>query len=305
MKIQHPFSTVALLVVLLPLLSVADGETRPDFGFAAGAGYQYDSNVNVAELDTNTGEADSALLLNVGLNASLPLADSLSLRVNYDFSQTSYRDYATFDLGIHHAQAELAYGIAGFDTAVSLDRFGVRLDREPFLVINQVSPSVARLFGESVYVRAAFTRGDKTYADAGSRDAVNEAIRADTYLLFDGMNRYLSLGYQLDSEDALDGALDYDGNRAMIAYGHRVDFGLLKVDLKTRLQIENRNYVNVTEAIGEQRRDQRLRAGVAMAIPLGDHFKLNNEIDYADNRSNLVEADFDEIVYGVNLSLRF
>jgi hypothetical protein len=128
MKIQYPILATALMALLLPGLPAKAGEKGPDFGFNASAGYQYDSNVNVAELDTNTGEADGALLLSAGVNAALPLTKNLSFNVGYDYSQTSYREFPAFDVAMHHGLAEFAYDVAGFNTALTFDRFDVRLD---------------------------------------------------------------------------------------------------------------------------------------------------------------------------------
>jgi hypothetical protein len=304
MKIGQPILNLAWLAAFAPALAAA-GDNTPEFGFAADAGYQYDSNVNVAEIDTSTGQSDSALLLNAGVNASLPLTGKLDFKLAYDYGQTSYRQFEEFDLAIHHGQGALAYGIAGFDTALTLDRYAVRLGGEPFLGINQVSPSVARLFGEKLYLRAAFTRADKQYAATAERNATNDEIRADAYILFDGMQRYLSLGYTRNTEDALDAELDYAADRAMLAYGHRVDLGTLPLDLKTRLQFEQRTYANVTEAIDVPRRDRRLRAGVSAAVPLSEHFVLKSEVEYAANHSNLATARYDEFVCSATLAVAF
>jgi hypothetical protein len=305
MKIFNQIIALALAAALLPVSSADAADKGPEFGFKANAGYQYDSNVNLAEIDENTGEADNALLLSAGAKVSLPIAGGLSASFAYDYAQTSYKEFSQFDLALHHGMAELALDIAGFNTAVTLDRFDARVDRQHFLDITQVSPSVARLFGESFYLRGAYTRAEKGYADAGARDATNDAVRADAYVLFDGMNRYLSAGYRVDSEDAVDGELDYDGNRAMLAYGHRVELGRLPLDLKTSLQYENRDYVNVTEAIGVMRNDKRLRVGISADLQLTEYFGINGEFQYSDNRSNLAAANFDENVYSLNLSVEF
>ncbi len=304
MKNQYRFLAIAWIAASLPALSGAS-ENGLELGFDASAGYQFDSNVNVAEIDTSTGESDSAILLHAGVNGALPVTSKLAFNLVYDYSQTSYRQFSDFDIALHHAQATLNYGIAGLDTAVSLDRFAARLGRERFLDINQVSPSVAHLFGETVYLRAAFTRADKNYAEAVSRNAINDAVRADAYFLFDGMKHYLSLGYDTNREDALDAELDFKGTRSMLAYGHRIELGSLAVDLKARLQFETRDFANVTETIDERRRDKRLRAGFSALVPLSEYFVLSSEVEYANNRSNLATADFDETLYTISLMLDF
>lgn len=304
---MKPFNRYSTLVLLAGLsFTTANAKDKgPEFGFEAGAGYQYDSNVSLSEIDQNTGEADSALVLNAGANASLPIAGNLSLNIAYDYAQTSYRQFSEFDLAIHHGMAELALGIAGFDTSVTLDRFDARLDHGKFLDITQVSPAIGRLFGESFYLRGAYVQADKTYAETATRNAGNEAIRADAYLLFDGMKRYLSFAYRVDTEDAIDDELDFDGNRAMLAYGHRIELGRVDIDIKASLQLENRDYLNVTESIGELRRDERLRAGINTAVQFTEYFGIAGSADYADNRSNLASANFDEMVYTVGMQLEF
>ena len=296
--------TTALFSLALPLLSIAS-DNSPDFDFDTSVGYQYDSNVNVAEIDANTGEADSALLLSAGLGAALPLSNSVSLRLGYDYSQTSYREFSDFDLSIHHGRAELAWRVAGFDTALSADRLAVALGGEAFMNIAQVSPSIARLFGNKFYVRSAYTRSRKDYAASTARNSRNDAVRADAYLLFDGMNRYLSAGFQSDSEDALDAEFDYRAKRLMLAYGHRVELGRMQVGLKARLQAENRDYAGVSEFIGGRRHDRRFRAGLSAAIPFSENVVLKADLEYADNTSNLDTANFDEAIYAVNLAVNF
>lgn len=305
MNISIRYTMTALIVALCTALPAHAAERKPEFGVDAGVGYQFDSNVNIAELDTSTGEADNALLLELGLDGNIPLTDKLSLKLGYGYSQTTYQDFSEFDLGLHRGHAEVGYRVGGFDTAVALRRFAVLLDNERFLDIRQVSPSVSRLIGNTLYLRGAYTNAEKTYTDNPARDAVNDAVEADAYILLNGMQRYLAFGFRVDTEDAVNGELDYDGTRAKATYGHRLEWLPLDVDLKAKLQMENRDYVNVTEAIGAPRRDKRFRAGLSAAVPLSQRFRLEGEAEYADNASNLDTAAYDETVFSVNLAAEF
>jgi hypothetical protein len=304
-KTINQITAIALAALLAGIQPRTVQGAGPEFDFSASAGYQYDSNVNLSEIDENTGEADNALLLAAGANAMLPISKILSFRLGYDYAQTSYREFTDYDTAIHHGMAELSLNLAGFDTAVTLDHFDARVDSEGFLDITQLTPSIARLFADSFYLRGAFTRADKSYATDAIRNARNDAYRADAYVLFDGMKRYLSIGYRIDSEDAVSGDLDYDGNRSMLAYGHRVELGSLELGLRGSVQLENRNYLNVTESIGSLRRDKRLRAGISAELQVSEHFGIDGEIEYSDNQSNLDSANFDENVYALNLTLEF
>lgn len=295
-------SFAMVLGLALPSIATA-GEA--EFGVDAELGYRYDSNVGVAELDTNTGEADSALTIDVGGSAAIPMTDRLSLTLGGGYSQTRHRAFSAFDLGMLRADAELAFRIGGFRTGLALRHFGARLDGSRFLDLRQVSPSVARLFGDSLYLRAAYTAAEKTYAEHPERDAVNDAIAADAYLLFDGMEHYLSFGLEADAEDAPDAAFDYEGRRAKATWGRRLAGFPVPVDLKARLQREVRDYSGVTESIGAPRRDERFGASLAVELPVSELFSVNAEAEYRDVRSNLDTAAYAETVLSVSLAAGF
>lgn len=294
------YELIALFAGIL-LAGQAVAGSEPEFDFRAAAGYHYDSNVSVGELDTNTGKADNALQLELGADASIPFSDALSIKLGYGLSRMSYQDFSEFDTAIHKLQGDLIYRVGGFDTGIALRHFDARLDGDRFLNIRQVSPNAARLIGKKLYVRGAYTSSDKSFADYAERDATNDAIDLDVYLLLNGMQRYVSFGYRLDTESAMADELDYDGNRARLAYGQRFD----RLELKARLQLEERDYSKVNPDIGEQRRDSRFRAGLNTSYAISDIFRIEGEAEFADSASNLPSADFDEMTYSINLAAEF
>lgn len=305
MKLTMNNTLPVLMLALYAIPAVAAAESKPTFGFDAGVGYQYDSNVNIAQLDTNTGEADSALTYELGLDGDIPVTDKLSLNIGYGYTKTAYRDLSEFDLGLHQGSAQLGYRIGRVDTAIALRHFVVMLDNDRFMNIRHVSPSVSRLFGEAFYLRAAYTNAEKTYEQHDQRDAVNDAIGADAYFLLDGMKRYVAVGIEAASENALDAELDYDGMRLKATYGHQLQWLSRELEFKARVQLENRDYANVTETIGAPRRDERFRASLSAGMPLSDTFRFEGEAAYADNASNLDSAAYDETVFSVNLTAAF
>lgn len=278
---------------------------QADFGFSASAGYQYDSNVNVAELDTNTGEGDTALVMDVGVDGSLRPSNRLSLDFGYAYSGSRYRQFSQFDLAIHHLRGALSYRIASFDAGLSVDRFATRLDDDAFLDITRVSPSLSRMFGDRLYLRGAFARAEKSYAERGERDAVNEAFRADAYFLLDGMQRYFAVALERTAEDAFSDMLDYDGIGTKLTYGHRLDAGSLPVDVKAHVRFENRDYKALPQAGESPRRDDRRRVGLGVRAPFGEHLEIAGQAEYADNASTLEAAAFDEMVYTLSFGAEF
>lgn len=298
--------TITIICTALATSCMANAAAAdPQFGFRVGAGYQQDSNVNVAELDATTGEADSAFLLEAGGDVRLPVGDRLTLLAGYNYSSTSYRTWSEYDVAIHHGRAAAEYRLHGFDAGISLDRFDASLSGEEFMEVTRLSPSLARLLGDSVYLRASYAVAWKTYPGESGRGADNRGWRADAYWLLDGMARYLALTLQADSEDARADEFDYDGRLAKLAFGRRFDMGRRELEVKARLQLEGRDYRWSDEDSGEARRDERFRAGLGAALPLAEHVEITGELEYADTASTLAAADFAETVYAVGIGMRF
>jgi hypothetical protein len=303
-KLIIAINTMLLSGLIIALPGHAE-QQKPEFDFNASAGYQHDSNVNLADLDMNTGEADDALLLELGFDGKLPVNDKLSLTLGYGYTSTAYRTYSDFDLAIHHLRAAAEYKFNAFNTGLSVDRFAARLDDEGYVDLTQVAPTLSRFFGERLYVRGSYIIAEKSYAANPGRDADNGAFRADVYVLFNGMQRFLALSYVMDSEDAFAGEFDYDGIRSRIAYGHRLEFSRTNLDLKTHVQFGHRNYLDVTESIGAPRRDESVRAGLTAAIPISELLELRGEAEYVETDSNFDAANFEETVYSVNVGMKF
>ncbi|MEX2497023.1 MAG: hypothetical protein WD448_13090, partial [Woeseia sp.] len=140
---------IACLIVALPAEAQ---QAKPEFEFNASAGYQHDSNVNIAELDANTGEADDALLLGLGFDARLPVSDKLRFTLGYGYTSNAYETFSEFDLAMHHLKAAVGYSFYGFDSGLSVDHFAARLDGEDYLDVTQVAPNLSRLIGDKLYL---------------------------------------------------------------------------------------------------------------------------------------------------------
>ncbi|MDX1517836.1 MAG: hypothetical protein R3288_13405 [Woeseiaceae bacterium] len=305
MKLQIFLGNLALLTSLSFAAAVQADDRKASVDAEFGAGFSHDSNVGIADIDNNSGSSDTARTLEAGISSKIPLANALNLRLGYDYSDTAYSELSEFDLGLHHGTVELGFEAAGFNTALTADRYVAYLDGDEYLAITQVTPNVSKLFGDSVYLRLAFTDASKEYDTLTTRDADNESLRVDAYWLIDGMDRYIAVGLQTAEEDALDDELDYDAFMSMLTLGQTLSALPLPVEFKAQLKLENRDYRNVTESIQALRRDDRLRASLSATIPLSDHFEVEGRIERSSTESNLDAADVDKMVYGLSLSASF
>lgn len=295
---------LALGCLLIATASLA-AESKPGFTFDANVGYVNDNNVGIADLDTNSGTADTARTYGAALKATLPVSRRFVSRFGYDYNDTSYQELSEFDVGLHHLFAELTWKPSLLDASINGEAFKATLDGDDYLDLVQVTPSLSRLIGNRVYLRGAYTHATKNYELLVGRNAINDAYRADMYVLIDNMDRYIALGVQSGTEDADDPAFDYRSLRVNMTYGHTFAVASRDLKVKTSLSHEGRRYANEDESIGGFRHDLRLRLRVGAEWQIFEHIGLASHVEYTDIRSNLESAALDKTVYGVALNASF
>lgn len=280
------------------------GARQGTFEFTAGLGVKHDSNVAVLELDASSGESDSAALFDLGLAYKFALSAKATLRADYAFSHTEYQSFTDFNLSIHRGSLDFAYDFDAADAGVMLHYIDAQLDSDGFLTMKQASPYVAKLIGDRLYLRGAYTYTDKAFDGNSQRDARNDAVSADAFVFLNGVKTYLVLGYRFDAEDATDAQFDYQGTQVSAQLSHNVPVAGVDVRLRSRVRYEDRNYDEVTPAIGRKRDDERYRLDFSMALPLGKRLTATAAYEWADNRSNLPAVNFDESVWSLRLDAK-
>ncbi len=294
-----------LLGCLLVSTALFAADNRASFDFDANLGYHNDSNVGIADLDTNSGSSDTARTYGLALKATLPLTQRFVSRIGYDYNDTAYEELSQFDLGLHHAFAELTWKASLLDAGINVEKFEANLDGDSYLELVQVTPSISRLIGTRVFLRGAYTQADKRYADLPGRDARNDAFRADMYMLINNMDRYIAVGIQGSAEDTVDPVFDYDAIRWNMTYGHTFALASRDIKLKASVSHEGRTYANYDDSIGDNRQDKRLRLRIGADWQVFEHFSLTGNVEHLDIQSNLETAALDKTVIGVGINATF
>jgi hypothetical protein len=271
-----------------------------------GAGFEYDSNVAVLELDTSTNAGDRAALLDFGVAYDKPGAGRFDVRAGYDFSQSLHDDFDAFDVRIHRGSATLSYDLGRVDIGTTLQHADAELDGSDFLTLQQISPYLSKLIGQRLFLRFAYAHSDKEFAGNPDRGATADALSADVYVFVDGLTTYLLFGYRNDHEDAIDAQFDYGGDMYRVQLTKRLNREREReLTLRTSLRVENRDYKYPTSSIGAPRRDDRTQVEVSLELPLGERTTAQLVYEHADNRSNLPSVDFAEDVLSVRFRARF
>lgn len=294
-----------LLGSLLISSALLAGENKASFAFDAKLGYLNDSNAGISDLDTNSGSADTATTYGLALSASLPISNHFVSRIGYDFNDTSYENLSQFDLGLHHAFAELTWKPSLLDANINVEKLSATLDGDDYLDLVQVTPSISRLIGNKVYLRGAYTQASKRYDTLPNRDASNDAYRADVYMLIDNMDRYIAVGIQNSEEDADDAAFDYSSLRWNMTYGHTFAVASRDMKFKASLSHEGRTYAIEDDSIGDNRQDKRMRLRVGADWHILEHVSLAAHVEHTDIRSNLESAILGKTVFGLGVNATF
>lgn len=306
MRLNALLGTVLSATALVAHAQDAVTPTAQDRAVAInlGAGYEYDSNVAVLELDTSTNAGDRSALLDFGVAYDKPGAGRFDVQAGYDFSQSLHDDFDEFDVRIHRGSATLSYDLGRVDIGASLQHADAELDGNDFLTLEQISPYLSKLIGQRLFLRFAYAHSDKSFDGNPTRAATADTLSSDVYVFVDGLTTYLLFGYRDDHEDAVDAQLDYGGAMYRVQLTKRLNRER-ELTLRTSLRVENRDYKYPNSSIGAPRRDDRTQFEVSLELPVGERATTQLVYEHADNRSNLPSVDFAEDVVSVRFRARF
>lgn len=296
----------ALVLAAAPAFAQdADTTTDAIFRFEGKVGAEYNSNVAVLDLDTNTGEGDWALTINGLVEASGKPVDRLLLRGGYEFSQTLHDEFDAFDLALHRGFAEAAYDFDVVTVGVLGNLAQANLDGDEYLTFTQVSPYISRQFGDSLFLRLSYAATDKSFEGRPERDATSDTLAVDAYFFLDGTSRYIAIGGKAVEEDANSGELDFSGGSARVRFVQRFDALDREMTFRAGAEFEQRDYDNPTVLIGAPREDKRTGVDLSLEAPVADNVFVEGSYRFGGYQSNLASADYDEHVTSLKLGVKY
>lgn len=280
-------------------------ERAREWKFELGAGGEYDSNVTVDEVDLSSGLGDQAVVLDLGVGVKQPFGSTSTFSLNYDLSQSSYREFSRVDRQTQILGADLGREIGRNNAGLSAYYVDSRLDGEGFLEFLRLSPSLSGFLARRWFARVAYVYSERRIADRPQRDADTHSGEFDLYYFHRGLRSYFNLGYRYRDEDAVAPELDFASHFLKLRYIRRIDFLERRLKAELALRYEQRDYRSPEPTIGEARDDGRLRIKADLEIPLLEHFAWQFYASYGDYASNLPRADFTQTIVGTRLQLRW
>lgn len=282
--------------------SGSNGDKRKaDWSAEIGIGAEYDSNVSVDEIDTTINESDTATVIDAELGVSKPISDNVEFGLSYDISQSWYQEFDNLNRQTHIVGAELEVEVGKTDTGLSYYYINSRLDGDSFLESQRVSPYLSRFLSKKWYTRGAYVFSDKTLEERSERDAQFHAGEFDLYYFHRGLRSYFNFGIRYKDEDAESDEFDYQSGLIKMRYVRRFQLFSKLSRWELAWRYEDRDYSDVTPAIGDQRRDKRHRFKTDLEIPISNRTELSVYYKYGDYQSNLDRADYLQHVVGTRL----
>ncbi len=276
-----------------------------EFGLELAAGYAWDDNVGLDELERATGESDEVTSLEIQGSAEFSFDDRASVRISAGLVDDSYRQFSQVDrrtesLGINLETmlGKATVGINWFD--VSAD-----LDDEAFLTYERLSPYVAGFLSKQWFIRGEYVYGEKTIARRPGREADSHSVSIDSYYFIQGLKRYAVLGYTFRADNARANRYDYDSHALKLRYVHRESLANLPLELELEGKFEDRRYKSPDPFIQTEREDTRLRLSAELRLLITEYASISVHVKNSDYDSNLPTASYSDLVVGTELRLSF
>lgn len=288
---------------LLPISAWAEDDTGWYASLEVGA--EYSSNLNVDEIDVDSGADDYGALIDASIGYDYEFSGGQRLSASYDFSQSLYAENSDFDLQSHIGTLSGEFEAADFIFTTTYSYIDVYLGGDAFLDMHLIRQSIARLIGSSVYIDANYTFMDKSFDDLSERDADNSSVGLDTYYFFNNAKSYFVFGAEYNQENAQSVLFDYDGY--VIHADVKVPVPLLGEDSNAKFGVKytDRDYDAFRADLGEARQDEYYQFSASLTAPVTDTLSIVADYEYSDRQSNLSTADYVENIVSLGLRADF
>ena len=284
---------VYFLCAALTALAVSFS-ARAEFTATLGAGFEYDSNVEVEAAETNAGLGDTGRTLDVELGLKQRLSGHWQMSGAYLFNDTRWQRYSTYNTQLHTGMLQLRGSHGALTTELTGVYAAAYLTEQDFLQLRRISPALGWMPDRHWYLRSQLDAGRKTFNDYSGRDSDSLGLRLQFFRFFNRSAFYLTGGGQWKQETADDPQYSYRAGIGRLAL--KRDWTLAGHELSSRLflRVEHREYLSTWTDLDAARDDWRLRAGLSNRLMLGAGWSLALKLQNDDFRSNLSAADYSQ-----------
>lgn len=296
-----PGSTATLFAVTMlcagaPFAAAQSTQTTEPFTVsgALAVGAEHNNNLSVAELESASGQSDTAATLDGSVNLQWQATPKFTVESGYSYTMSRYQDIDSFDLDLHLLFADVAYDFGAFTLGGNHYYALADLGGDGFLDLKQSSLYAGKLFGQNWYLRGALNTSDKNFDNFDQRDADNDGVSVDLYRFFNQGRSNVTLGYAREEEDTLGPSFDYTADTLRLRLSHRFQLASREATLQLGYRYQDRDYAAPTPSIGVPRDDSQRVADARIEVKLLGELAFVGRIEQGDYRSRLATADFSD-----------
>ena len=276
-----------------------------ELGLELAAGYAWDDNVGLDELERATGQSDEVTSLEIQGSAEFSFNDRASVRISAGLVDDSYRQFSQVDRRTESLGINLETQLGNATVGINWFDVSADLDDEAFLTYQRLSPYVAGFLSKQWFIRGEYVYGEKTIARRPGREADSHSVSIDSYYFIQGLKRYAVLGYTFRVDNARANRYDYDSHALKLRYVHRESLAKLPLELELEGKFEDRQYKSPDPFIQTEREDTRLRFSAELKLLITQYASVSVHLKNSDYDSNLPTASYSDLVVGTELRLAF
>lgn len=295
----------------IPFLASAIAQSNPvaaatpSTSIQLDAGTEYDSNLNIVELDQYSTASDWAAVFNARLNSQWQATDAVNLKAGYSYTSKNYRDQDEFDLTIQQLFADVSYNFSLLTLGASYHYADATLGGADFLKLQQTSLYASRLFNNRIFVRGALNHQDKDFPDTAERNASNNGLAGDVFVFFREGKTFIAAGFSSEEENAAQDQFSFDGTSLRGSINHKFSAWGKANKLQLGWRYQDRDYAGVTPEIDARRYDRNQIINFDWEINVTPKIIAIGRIERGNYQSNLPAANYSETLASLLLSARF
>ena len=297
--------TTLLLGILIGLFSYVSHANTSNWRFDAEYGIEDDSNVVIDDTDQNANADNLAQKLKLGVGYKHKSQDKVyDTSINYSYLNTNYQDLSQYDSQLQLLSGKIQRKFDKVKLGINGQWIDANLDGQSFLKVKQLTPNLSYFFNKTNYIYSSITFGRKTFAQDPDRNADQQALSANYYRLFNGLNHYITLSAKYKTEDADWELYSYEQNELKVKYNYRQNWFELPHKLSVSYRFQKRDYDELWHPqIDEFRADKRHQWQAKWRIEWTELFFSELALTRNIHNSNVSFADYTQNKIALNFGL--
>lgn len=268
-------------------------------------GFEHDDNVSVDATDNQSGISDNGWTVGFSAEYVAQPESEAPIEISYDFSQSIYHELTDYNMQGHSLFVSSGKEISGFDISGMYGFSHTLLAGDKFLNLHTITPSIGFSLTDQIYLSAAYNYQNKKFFTSPDRDSNLNAGSIDSFIFFGEDGAFAKAGYKYEDEDTSSSEYDQNTNYLNLGVSLPVITATSKAEVTVDYQYYDRDFLSVTQSIGEERKDKRSSVTSQIALPVTEITTVLVSHQYIDSRSNLSSSAFNENIFKLALEVDY